>query len=637
MGTMNAGRRRQLVATLMVVAALTSSGPLTAQVRADDTDPASTAIADPRLAEAIGSAPSDSTRISVEVFTYTAAAARADIGALGGIVTGSVPGEELQVSIPAGQVQALAASDAVQTIRRPLIANRPVTDHLEYGPTTGENVSVINASAWQAAGITGAGVRVGIVDFFDLSLWNPAEQGPVPDAAHRMCLDTSGSGFCPAVPVAGIDGEEHGVAVAEVIKDMAPDAQLYLATVGTASDLRAAIDWFSANGVLIMTRSLGAAYDGPGDGTGPLDAVVDYATTKGITWFNSAGNDAAGGYGRYSEGTDANGYVDFQPGPGVDTSMHLYGEFENSTTGYCTGFDGVRWSDWGKSPSQMTDYSMEIWIDGALEETANESQAVTGQPLEMQDFVGCSLSSNVELRIRRIAGGDSSGDIVEVGLFMGALEHSDVSYSAAKPVVDSRSPSLVAVGAVDPATSGSIAFYSSQGPTNDGRTKPDMSAPSCVHNSIYSPACFNGTSAASPSAAGMAALLYQRGLAGSGVPLAALTKHLVTDLGTPGPDDVFGSGRATLPAPPPAAVDSRPSQFVPLASPTRILDTRADSATPGAHIGPHPQFTLIDLPVGVPGATAVAISIVSVDSIASGYIQALPKLMGSLAASSNLN
>ena len=48
-------------------------------------------------------------------------------------------------------------------------------------------------------------------------------------------------------------------------------------------------------------------------------------------------------------------------------------------------------------------------------------------------------------------------------------------FSSAKPVVDSRSPALVAVGAVDPANgSNGIAFYSSQGPTNDGRIKPDV-------------------------------------------------------------------------------------------------------------------------------------------------------------------
>jgi hypothetical protein len=516
-------------------------------------------------------------------------------------------------------------------VRRPLIANRPVATRGELGPITGQNVAIINASAWHAAGITGAGVRVGIVDFFDLSLWKPAENGPVPDAAHRLCIDNSGSGFCPST---GADGEEHGVAVAEVLKDIAPDAELFLATVGTASDLQVAIDWFATNGVAIMTRSLGAAYDGPGDGTGPLAAVVDYATSKGITWFNSAGNDAAGAYGRFSEGTDANGYVDFQPGPGVDTSLQIRDDSPQQFA-TCLGFDGVRWSDWTKTPSQMTDYAVEVWVSGLLEDTIDARQALSGQPLEAQDYYVCAAET-IEVRIRRVGGGDSFGDVVEVGLFVGELEHSSVASSAAKPVVDSRSPAMVSVGAIDPPASGVIGSYSSQGPTNDGRIKPDISAPSCVASSIYSP-CFNGTSAASPSAAGMAALLYQRGLAGGGVHLAALVKHLVTDLGSAGPDNMFGAGRIGLPAPPPAAIDTRPSQYVPLASPTRILDTRATSATPGARVGPHPQFTIIDLPIGIAGATAVAVSIVSIDSVTAGYVQALPTMMGRLAESSNLN
>ena len=622
--------RHVRVATV-AVALLATLVPTARIAAADD----QAGITDPALADAVAEATSPTERITVEIATDDPSGARQDAIAAGGIVTGSVPGEVLQVSVPASRVDDLA--NDVPAVRLPLVANRPVrraeAAHTEFGPVSGQNITVIKADAWQAAGITGAGARVGIVDFFDLTLWNPAEQGTLPDAGHRFCLDNSGSGYClPHLPE---NGEEHGVAVAEVVKDMAPGAELFLATVGTASDLRTAIDWFSANGVAIMTRSLGAAYDGPGDGTGPLASVVDYAASKGITWFNSAGNDAAGSYGRFTDGLDG-GYVDFLNGPGVDTGLRLAPDDQN-----CVGVDGIRWSDWGKAAAQTTDYAIDLY-DGTntvFLKTIDARQNQGALPLEAADEYDCIGA--VTIRIRRVAsGGDPSPDIVEVGLFVGDLEHSQASYSAAKPVVDSRSPALVAVGAVDPAAGSGIAGYSSQGPTNDGRVKPDMSAPSCVRSSIYKlplASCFNGTSAASPSAAGMAALLYSRGLAEGGAPLATLTKHLVVDLGPAGVDNAYGSGRALLPAPPASGLDTRPATFTALAAPRRLLDTRATSATPNAPIGPHPAFTIIDLPVGVPGATAVALSIVSTDTSVPGYLQAYPTLMASVASSSTLN
>src|SRR5690349_19692034 len=131
---------------------------------------------------------------------------------------------------------------------------------------------------------------------------------------------------------------------------MAPDAELYIATVGTVSDLQAAINWFASKGVSVITRSLGAAYDGPGDGTGPLASVVNSAIGKGMTWFNSAGNDAVDAYIRRTVSSTVTAaayrptsstligdvlvpnpattagsgqYVDFDPGPGVDTWLRL--------------------------------------------------------------------------------------------------------------------------------------------------------------------------------------------------------------------------------------------------------------------------------------------------------------------------
>ena len=59
----------------------------------------------------------------------------------------------------------------------------------------------------------------------------------------------------------------HGEGVGEIVHEMAPQAELYLASATTATDLQAAVDYFTGQGVDIITRSLTAEYDGPGNGT----------------------------------------------------------------------------------------------------------------------------------------------------------------------------------------------------------------------------------------------------------------------------------------------------------------------------------------------------------------------------------
>ncbi|HSB85119.1 MAG TPA: S8 family serine peptidase, partial [Ilumatobacteraceae bacterium] len=586
--------------------------------------------------------------VPVEVLTTDNAVIAHAVDGLGGTVTGSVDRQLVQALVPAGSVAALAAVDSATFVRRPLRINRlPQLESPGFGANVGDEVALTNAGAWHDVGITG-NVRVGIIDFFDLNVWNTNEHGPVPDAAHQFCPDRVQNLCTPTGQINSAEGDRHGVAVAEIVKDMAPGAELFLATTGTTAETQSAIDWFVANGVSIITRSLGAPYDGAGDGTGPLDSVVDYAAARGITWFNSAGNDGFDGYGRYTNGVDAAGYVDFDNGPGVDTTLRI------EPSQGMVSFDGIRWAnDWYADPSTRTDYAVEVW-QGTTESTMSkldqrdDSQIGGAPPLEAVDF-GTQVPLGQSLFLRIHANHNyraSEPDTVEVATFFGGIEagRQSTSYSAAKSVVDSRNPALVAVGAIDPADgSRGIAFYSSQGPTNDNRVKPDASAPSCVRSTIYQP-CFNGTSAASPAAAGMAALLLSRGLALPGMALASLTRHLVRDLGAPGQDNAFGSGEILLPAPPAPLSEgaAAASAFTALTTPLRLLDTRPQSLVGPAPAGPYPQFSIVDLPLAPSGAipptaTAVAVNVTSTDSAGPYFVQALPTLAGAVGAFSTLN
>src|SRR3972149_6132819 len=98
-----------------------------------------------------------------------------------------------------------------------------------------------------------------------------------------------------AIPLAS-PGARHGTAVAEIVHEMAPDAQIYLATVGSPGDQMSAIDYFASQGVQVINQSLAWWYDGAGDGTGLSAGGGAYAGSQGIVWVKAAGNFAGGDY-----------------------------------------------------------------------------------------------------------------------------------------------------------------------------------------------------------------------------------------------------------------------------------------------------------------------------------------------------
>jgi len=101
-------------------------------------------------------------------------------------------------------------------------------------------------------------------------------------------------------------------------------------------------------------------------------------------------------------------------------------------------------------------------------------------------------------------------------------------------------------------------FFSSWGPTDDGRIKPDVVAngqgllsPTTPPDGAFNPdevyEEMSGTSMASPTAAGIASVVAEyfhakKGRRAKSPELKALLIHSTTDAGTPGPDPVFGYG-----------------------------------------------------------------------------------------------
>jgi Subtilase family/Bacterial Ig domain/Putative Ig domain len=124
------------------------------------------------------------------------------------------------------------------------------------------------------------------------------------------------------------------------------------------------------------------------------------------------------------------------------------------------------------------------------------------------------------------------------------------------------SKNILTVGAGDDAvttgnrdiTKGTLAYFSSMGPCDDGRIKPDLVANGVNLNSSVATsdtaydATYSGTSMATPNAAGSSTLLvqlYSREFSGQRMRssmLKALLIHTADDVGRPGPDYQYGWG-----------------------------------------------------------------------------------------------
>lgn len=538
-------------------------------------------------------------RVLVYVAGTDVSAARTAVTAAGGVVS-DANGDRVRAAVPAARLRDLAARPGVLEVERPETP-QPLDIVSEGAQSSG-------ALAWHGDGKQGGGVKVGILDvgFGRLAATQEAGELPADVTVHNgQCAPDAQS--------------SHGTTMAEVVHDMAPAAQLYLACVTDSMDFDDAARWLTDQGVQVVNVSLG--FPGTGRGSGAADptepdwtpaTVVAWLRGQGIVVVTAAGNEADKHMTGQTADPDGNGW------------MNISGAAENQGFTMAAGARAtveLKWDAWPRTnndldvfvmdqlgkPTGLNDPHLVAYSINPQQETAGGRAPV--ETVTFDNTAGETATYWIYVQRKQGAATNLRYDLTLYGPVSG-VSYVDPAGSIAEPA---GSPYTIAVGAITPvnaATGGTVEGYSSQGPTIDGRVKPDVvgfTNVSTFTGGVAPNPTAGGTSVAAAHVTGAAAL-YKG--ANPSLDPAELEALLLDSSDRFGRSNTFGSGVLKLGSPR-VPTPSTGSAFTAFPSVRRVLNTADDTGGHRGALQPGETFTL-RLPDLPPDATAVMVDITSI-------------------------
>ncbi len=439
----------------------------------------------------------------------------------------------------------------------------------------GHGPAVHGSPAWNAAGYSGQGVKVGVIDvgFRGLTGLMGTE---LPATVQARCYTdigvfTANLADCEAFPVRGTaiipecrdavqpGPDDHGTIVAESVLDIAPEVELYVSQPFSEADLQDAAEWMASQGVSVINYSVGWFFDGPGDGTSPSSnsplKTVDQSVESGVIWVNSAGNSGQRAwFGDYSN-PDGDRAVSFggQNDEVIDIPVRRCGRYTVQ----------LRWEDtWEGASTDLNLYLINQYTGAVVSFSEDEQAGGSGHvPFESISYQSPVSSDGYGIVV--IHNGGDAPAWIQVVVWGTYIQHYTRNGSIGNPA-ESANPGMLAVGAAPWNDVHTIEPFSSRGPTPDGRVKPDVVGADCGVTARSPLDEYNrgfcGTSQASPHVAGMAALVRDRFPDYTPAEVADYLKDNAEQRRNPDPNYTWGHGFAILPPPdetaPPAPAPS---------------------------------------------------------------------------------
>ena len=480
---------------------------------------------------------------------------------------------------PAG-VRDLAALDVVRSIRAVLpggvdraTATATATD---AGTVLSEGDAAHHGPQARAqSGVSGEGVRVGVIS-------------DSMDADGGLAAAQAAGDLPPDVTILAdeADGSDEGRAMAEIIYDTAPGLDELLFQTGTATGAvgkAQAVLGLANHGADVIADDI-YYLDEPMFQDGTIAQAVDLAKATGVTYFASAGNrarqswegtfsDMGGGANDFGGGDPVQTVVTVPPGGGLRLVL--------------------QWDEaWGRAETDL-DAAFSNAGTGAIMAIAQSDNLRSGLPLETLSWSNTTGAPiDVGLQIVRYAGTRNpfmkyivAGNIGDFSIAEHATDSDAINPDAAS------SRSSVAVAAVEWSQPGLNVPepFSSRGlktrlfdaggnrlATPEVRQKPQVAGADGVNTSVPGFDPFYGTSAATPSVAGVATLLksYRPDFTPDQM-RAAITNpaNAIPCAGDPAPNADCGSGfvladrllASVKPAPTPVPAPAPEPQPVPTA------------------------------------------------------------------------